>query len=69
MELARKFDEFYGDLPLEQFLKGTKDFLAKAKVSINKMNEDVDGNIVELEKNIKKGEMLINFLEEQQAEL
>lgn len=67
--LARTFDKVYGDLPLEQFLKGTKDFLAKAKVSVNKKNDYLDVNIAELDNNIKKREKLINFLEEQQAEL
>lgn len=62
--------EFYEDfLPLELLMKKTKDLLVKTKSSVDKTNDDLGIKIEEMEEKLKQTDVLINFLEEQEAEL
>uniref|UniRef100_A0A096MFF7 Uncharacterized protein n=1 Tax=Poecilia formosa TaxID=48698 RepID=A0A096MFF7_POEFO len=69
--LVKKFAaEYFGDfLPVEVLMKKMKDIMVEAKSAIDKTNDDFGIKMVKLQQRMKKNEILINFLEEQQAEL
>ncbi|KAM4564164.1 uncharacterized protein V3H82_013179 [Fundulus diaphanus] len=55
--------------PLVPLLKKTKDVLEKTKTFVDDKKKGFDVDLEELEEKIKQNEKIINFLEEQQAEL
>lgn len=69
MELVKKYGGELEDLQLEHLLKKTKGFLEKTKGFVDRTNDDVGVKIKELEEKLKQTEKIINFLEEQEAEL
>lgn len=67
--LVKKYGGELEDLQLEPLLKKTKGFLEKTKGFVDTTNDDLFEQIKDLEEKLKQNEKLINFLEEQQAEL
>jgi len=68
--LVKNYENEFPDFPsMSSLLEKTKLMLEKSKSYSDKNKERFDAEIDGLEKKIKKNEKLINFLDEQQAEL
>ncbi|MEQ2164968.1 hypothetical protein GOODEAATRI_012211 [Goodea atripinnis] len=68
--LVRKYEEQYPDsIPLMQFLEKTRDFFDKGKDFFGQREREMNVKIKGLEDSMRQIEKIINFHEQQQAEL
>lgn len=69
-EMKEHKEELPDDYPsVERFLKNVKDIVEDGKVHVKEEKDKFDGKVEKMKNNIRKAEMLINQLEERQAEL
>ncbi|MEQ2221643.1 hypothetical protein ILYODFUR_017821 [Ilyodon furcidens] len=68
--LVRKYEEQYPDsIPLMQFLEKTRDFFDKGKDFFDQREQEMNVKMKGLEDSMRQIEKIINFYEQQQAEL